>query len=198
MSNTVSDTKRIAFVVAPLTGDELQATRRDAAIVYSILTDPQLGMCHKSKSKLIHECSNRDNFQSELTSVLKDWDSQTQLIIYFSGHGEVANKNKYCLKIGETKYPFSNLISELEIAGVNRAIIILDTCHSGAAIGIKKDGSSLISEEVPQGIAIIASSKQTQLSYELQDGSADFSRDVEKEMRFAISQREPNTILCYI
>ncbi|NEP55856.1 MAG: tetratricopeptide repeat protein [Symploca sp. SIO2G7] len=167
-----NETKRIAFVVAALTGEELQASQRDANTIFDILTDPSLGMCHPKQSKLIHECSSREELESAIFSVLEYWNSSTQLILYFSGHGEVI-RNNYCLKFGEKFYPFRNLLTELETNGVSRAILILDACHSGAAIGTKSDSSSIIVEEddIPQGIAIIASSKKTQHSYELKDGS---------------------------
>ncbi|NES18256.1 MAG: tetratricopeptide repeat protein [Symploca sp. SIO3E6] len=173
MVDNSNETKRIAFVVAALTGEELQASQRDANTIFDILTDPSLGMCHPKQSKLIHECSSREELESAIFSVLEYWNSSTQLILYFSGHGEVI-RNNYCLKFGEKKfYPFRNLLTELETNGVSRAILILDTCHSGAAIGTKSDGNSIIVEEddIPQGIAIIASSKKTQHSYELKDGS---------------------------
>lgn len=172
MVNKSDSAKRIAFVVAALTGEELQASQRDASIIFGILTDPNLGMCHPKQSKLLHECSSRIELESAISSVLEAWDSSTQLILYFSGHGEVI-KNNYCFKFGEKLYPFRNLLTELETNGVSRAILILDTCHSGAAIGAKNYGRSTIIEEneIPQGIAIIASSKKTQQSYELKDGS---------------------------
>ena len=37
--------KRIALVLNPLTGEELKGVKRDVSKVYSILTDPQRGMC---------------------------------------------------------------------------------------------------------------------------------------------------------
>ncbi|NET55588.1 MAG: hypothetical protein F6K47_05280 [Symploca sp. SIO2E6] len=166
------ETKRIAFVVASSTGEELQATTRDATTIFNILTDQSLGMCHPKQSQLIHRCSSRTELESAILPVLECWNPSTQLIFYFSGHGEVI-KNNYCLKFGEKYYPFRNLLTELETNGVSRAILILDACHSGAAIGTKSDGSSIIVDEddIPQGIAIIASSKKTQQSYELEDRS---------------------------
>ena len=172
MVSNSNDTKRIAFVVAALTGEELQASQRDASTIFTILTDPTLGMCHPKQSKLVHECRSRAEFELAISSVLESWDSSTQLILYFSGHGKTI-RNNYCFKFGEKNYPFRNLLTELETNGVCRAILILDACFSGAVIGTKSDGISTIIEEndIPQGIAIIASSKKTQWSYELKDGS---------------------------
>ena len=158
MISNSNDTRRIAVVVAALTGEELQASQRDASTIFTILTDPDLGMCHPKQSKLIHECRSRTQLESAISSLLEFWNSSTQLILYFSGHGEVI-RNNYCFKFGEKNYPFKNLLTELETNGVSRAILILDTCHSGAAIGTKSDGNSTLIEEneIPQGIAIIAS-----------------------------------------
>jgi len=172
MVNYSDGAKRIAFVVAALTGEELQASQRDASAIFTILTDPTLGMCNPKESKLIHECRSKIDFNSAIDLVLQRWDSSTQFIFYFSGHGDTIGNN-YCFKFGEANYPFKNLLTELEMNRVSRAILILDTCYSGAAIGTKNDGSPVIVEgkDISPGIAIIASSKKTQQSYELEDNS---------------------------
>ncbi|MBD2691571.1 caspase family protein [Anabaena catenula] len=163
--------KRIAFVTAALTGEELQASQRDAAVVFGILTDPELGSCDPKLSTLIHQCGSQTEFEEAFSLILKSWDSTTQLILYFSGHGKVINNN-YCLRFGENVYPFKNLITQLEVNGVGRAILILDTCYSGAAIGTKSNENIfIIEDDIPQGIAIITSSKKSQQSYELENGS---------------------------
>ncbi|MEM1393186.1 MAG: tetratricopeptide repeat protein [Cyanobacteria bacterium P01_H01_bin.150] len=172
MADNSKETKRIALVVAALTGEELQATQKDAVRIYGILIDEDFGMCDRQESKLIQSCKSRKDFDSAISSTLKDWNSSNQFILYFSGHGEV-RKNIYCFKFGKELYPFKNLLNELEIKGVNRTILILDTCHSGAAMGTKSEGDSTIieKEEIPQGTAIITSSKKIEQSYEKKDGS---------------------------
>ena len=174
MVNESDNPKRIAFVVASATGDELQGGKRDVSNVFSILTDPSLGNCHPKQSKMIPECSSKEQFQLEIDAVLKSWNSSDQFIFYFSGHGKII-RTHYCFKFGEQDYPFEFLKTSLKFNYVNRAIIILDSCYSGGAInsGTKSNGDSKIIKEddIPEGIALIASSKQTQYSHELKDGS---------------------------
>ena len=80
-------------------------------------------------------------------------------------------------------YPFKNLMNELDVAVVKRAIIILDACHSGAALEGSKNADGNIfnhinEDDIPQGIAIIASSRKTQKSQELSDGSSGVFTDI--------------------
>ncbi len=171
--------QRIALVLNALTGQELQAGNRDVSRIYTLLTHPQQGMCASNGPTPIHECKSINDFNNSLFITLNDWNTKNQLIFYFSGHGDIRG-NQYCLKIGLSNldwYPFNNLMNHLDMAGVRRAIIVLDACHSGAAAqGIKniKDSISgaIQKENIPQGIAIIASSRKTQTSHEFSDGSS--------------------------
>ena len=177
--------KRIALVLNALTGQELKAVKRDVSRVHALLTNPNKGMCTPDGPKPIHECQSRNEFSNSLQSILSGWCSRNQLIFYFSGHGGIRG-NQYCLKMGVEEsdwLPFNNLINDLEMARVKRAIIVLDACYSGAAIeGIKNLNDSLnnaIKEDtIPQGIAIIASCQKTQTSHELQDGSSGVFTDI--------------------
>lgn len=166
--------KRLALVINTLTGTELTGGKRDVSKVYSVLTDPKFGACSVGGSTPVVDCDSRSTFEQKLSSLLKHWNSDDQLILYFSGHGKIRGET-YCLKFGkpdnEEFLPFDNVLNELKSALVTRAIIILDACFSGA--GIKSDSIEEIvnSPRLPQGIAILASSKPSQLSYELDDGS---------------------------
>ncbi|NEP81128.1 MAG: tetratricopeptide repeat protein [Okeania sp. SIO3B3] len=178
--------KRIALVLNTLTNGELKGGKRDVSRVYSILTNPEQGMCPANGSTLIHDCQNREQFETILKSILKNWDIKTQLVFYFSGHGDIRGNNQYCLKMGLDNsewYPFKNLMNELDMAGVQRAIIILDACHSGAAVEGNKNlddniFNSIKKDDIPQGIAIISSSRKTQKSKELPDGSSGLFTDI--------------------
>ncbi len=72
-------------------------------------------------------------------------------------------------------------MNDLDAGGVQRAIIILDACHSGAAIKGTKNSDILASinkESIPKGIAVIASSRASQTSHEMPDGSASVFTDL--------------------
>jgi len=172
---SAQDSKRIAFTINSFTGNELRAGNRDVARVYSLLTDPAIGMCRNDFSKPIHECKTRNEFWDHLSYFLNEWSVKDQLLFYFSGHGSLL-RHRYCIKLGKSQsdfLPFENLMNDLDAFGVKRAILIIDACHSGA--GIKDEDyifSSIDHDDIPKGIAIIASSKASQTSKELDDGSS--------------------------
>ena len=169
--------KRIPFVLNPKTGEELRTGNRDVAKVYALLTNPSLGECIAEGNKPIHECESLLDFLSMFRSVINNWQIEDQLIFYFSGHGDIQG-NQYCLKLGLNNsdwLPFQNLINELGRCSVKRAIFILDACFSGAAVeGVKGSSNfaSIREDDIPKGIAIIASCKKSQVSRELPDASA--------------------------
>lgn len=167
--------QRIAFVLNALTGEELKAGNRDVARVYSLLTDQKLGGCTIDSPKPLHECKNRNEFWEAFSPILKQWRVENQLLFYFSGHGDIS-QDQYCLKLGQDFLTFTSLMSDLKASKVSKAILILDACHSGAALGVKGDSNDTFSTikqaEIPRGIAIVASSLASQRSYELSDGSA--------------------------
>jgi tetratricopeptide (TPR) repeat protein len=200
MPDPHNDIKRIAFVVASLTGEDLKSPSRDAALIYEILTDTKLGMCDAASSSLVYKCNNRAEFQSEFLKVLKKWNSNNQLILYFSGHGEVKKGKQYCILMGTEPIPFANIISDLQMEGVSRAILILDACRSGAALGGVKNNefTPFEQKDIPQGIAIIASSKESQLSYELEDGSRSvFTHIFCEGIKTGLSGKTtPNDLIC--
>jgi formylglycine-generating enzyme required for sulfatase activity len=173
----IAPAKRIALVTNALTGLELSGGNRDVAMVYSLLTDPTLGSCSTDSPPPIHQCENRYRFEQVLGTLISNWKVADQLILYFSGHGEIRG-GTYCLKIGTTDddyLPFDNIVNELSSHNVTRAIIMLDTCFSGAATRIKTDSAIKSVIELPKlskGIAILASSQPSEISHELPDGSS--------------------------
>ena len=180
MATNPNHPRRIAVVLNALTGNELTAGKRDVARIFALLTNPELGNCSNEVSIPIFQCSSRADFMKLVIPVLKQISSNEQLIFYFSGHGEVRG-SKYCLKLGQTDddlMAFDALMSEFEVKAISRAIVILDACQSGAALGIKNSTelSSIISRyEIPKGMAILASSGATEVSRELDDGLWDFT-----------------------
>ncbi len=168
--------KRIAFVVNALTGNELSGGNLDSVNIFRLLALPELGGCETRPGPL-HECADRTKFEICLTRILNSWKSQDQLIFYFSGHG-IYRHDQYCLVFGEDQksfYTSKGFLSELKASGVSRAILIIDACYSGATINNKETGESREfkpnSENVPPGMTIIASSRSNQRSHELPDGS---------------------------
>ncbi|XOF34482.1 MAG: tetratricopeptide repeat protein [Candidatus Electrothrix sp. YB6] len=182
MSSAENNPRRIAVVVNSLTGDELKAGNRDVSRIYSLLTNHELGACSIDSPKPLHECKSCNELRGSVAPVIENWHLTDQFIFYFSGHGTVLN-GRYCLQLGASSeiLPFDCLMIDLEVKGVQRAIIILDACHSGAAIQGSKNSDILASINkgtIPKGIAIIASSRASQTSHEMPDGSASVFTDL--------------------
>jgi len=168
---------RIALVVNALTGPELSGGRADANNVFAVLNDRELGACAPNGPAPLRDCDSRATFQTKLDDVLKNWRTEDQLILYFSGHG-VVRRGVYSLVFGkapdESFLPFDAIRADLDANGVRRAILILDACQSGAVLqrGAKPwpDGAPL-KAELPAGVAVLASCRHSEHSWENDDGS---------------------------
>ena len=170
---------RIAFVVNALTGPELSGGKSDSARIYAVLIDGSLGKCDPGRSPApIHQCDSQVSFHTHLDNVLSSVTPDDQMVIYFTGHGTYKN-GIYCLEFGHTAknyLPFDNILTVLQTRSISRALIIIDACHSGAATEKGRKSSeptySPQPEQLPRGIAIVSSCRATEVSAELQDGSA--------------------------
>lgn len=112
-----------------------------------------------------------------LTGAAQAAEPDDLLLFYFSGHGLVDGSESYLLPCDShlaaarhTGLAISDVREIIEGSAARSKIIILDACHSGAALG---KASSAMSAEFFQhvfaeaeGMAVLASCKQGQLSWE--------------------------------
>jgi len=124
------------------------------------------------------ELPARANILVALKAVADATEPDDLLLFYYSGHGEEAGGESYLvardgrrLVLGDTAVPVSRVKAIMEQAPARAKVIILDACHSGADIGGK--GPKPMSAgfirrvfEQAEGLAILASCRQRQLSYE--------------------------------
>jgi len=124
------------------------------------------------------ELPTRDNILVALKAVADATDPDDLLLFYYSGHGDEDGGESYLvarngkrLILSDTAVRVSRVKEIVEEAPARAKVIILDACHSGADIGGK--GPKPMSEEFirrvfeqAEGLAILASCKQGQLSYE--------------------------------
>lgn len=170
--------RRIALVVSAASGAELTGGRRDAMRVYSVLTDEDLGCCDPASPTPVVECSTRAQFEAVWHELIANWEPADQLIFYFSGHGAMKN-SKYALAFGappqQHYLPFDHIAADLQAHGVRRAVLILDACHSGAALqaGAKELPPEMpcIEQPLPEGVVVLASCRESELSFEFEDGA---------------------------
>ncbi|MFN8470357.1 MAG: caspase family protein [Caldilineaceae bacterium] len=167
---------RIAFALNGKSGEELYAGTKDVSRVFEILVDEKMGMCDRGRSIQVHDCASRGQFLAKLEVACSRWNFTDQLVFYYSGHGALRN-NVFGLCLGNEFQPFSGLLTELQVWGVERAILIIDSCHSGEAIFIKGEDDPLDAlrttpeQSFPKGISVLASSHPSELSFELPDHS---------------------------
>ena len=157
--------------------------------MWSVLVDKDIGMCVRKSSKLLTNCKNAIEFQKEFREVCNNWNVRNQLIFYFSGHGE-KRSNIYALQFGDsnpTYYFINDLFNTIGFYSIQSAIIIIDACQSGAITTGTIKGSSKKTQfeiplpDIPAGIAVITSSRETGFSHEKDDGSFVVSQKQEWE-----------------
>jgi len=126
------------------------------------------------------ELPSRTNILAALKSVANATEPDDLLLFYYSGHGDEAGGESYLvardgrrLVLSDTAVPLSRVKEIVEEAPARAKVIVLDACHSGADIGGK--GPKPMSAEFirrvfeqAEGLAVLASCQQGQLSYEWQ------------------------------
>jgi hypothetical protein len=126
------------------------------------------------------ELPTRDNILVALKAVVDATEPDDLLLFYYSGHGDEDDSESYLvarngkrLVLSDTAVRVPRVKEIMEQAPARAKVIVLDACHSGADIGGK--GPKPMSAEFirrvfeqAEGLAILASCKQGQLSYEWQ------------------------------
>ncbi len=120
----------------------------------------------------------RDNMLVALKAVADATEKDDLLLFYYSGHGDKEGSESYLVTqngrhvaLEDTAVKISRVKQIMQQAQARAKVIVLDACHSGA--NIEGKGAKSMSEEFIQrvfkqaeGIAILASCKQGQVSYE--------------------------------
>ena len=122
----------------------------------------------------------RANILGELSAVAQAAGEGDLLLFYFSGHGVAEGGESYLLprdtRLPALKHTAVAMRDVRELIGQSPArarVIVLDACHSGAPIG--KAGATMTPEfirrvfEEAEGMAVLASCKQGQQSWEWPD-----------------------------
>jgi hypothetical protein len=123
------------------------------------------------------EKPTRANILAELSTVAQAAEADDLLLFYFSGHGKAEGGESYLFardtRLAALKHTALAMADVHEIITQSPAhakIVILDACHSGAAIG--KSEPTMTPEfiqrvfEEAEGMAVLASCKQGQQSWE--------------------------------
>jgi len=126
------------------------------------------------------EKPSRANILTALKAVADATEPDDLLLFYYSGHGEEKGDASYLvardgrhLTLSDTAVSISRVKELMDGAAARAKVIVLDACHSGADIGGKGPKPMTVEFinrvfEQAEGMAILASCKQGQLSYESQ------------------------------
>lgn len=120
----------------------------------------------------------RDEILTQLTIIAKATNPDDLLLFYFSGHGDENDGESYLIarntnlsSLQFTGVKVADVKQIIEEAPARAKVMILDACHSGADISGK--GAKAMTPEFirrvfreAEGMAILASCEQSQLSYE--------------------------------
>ena len=120
----------------------------------------------------------RANILVSLKAVADNTEPDDLLLFYYSGHGDEDGGESFLvardgrrLVLSDTAVSVARIVQIVGAAPARAKVILLDACHSGADIGGK--GPMPMSEafirrvfEQAEGMAVLASCKQGQLSYE--------------------------------
>ena len=173
----------------------LDFTTKDARDFAAVLTDPSYGRFRKDHVHLLldQEATTR-NIKTELNLIARSAARDDLVLIYLASHGsaretDVGGVNyviTYDTDVGDPDSLYATALPMVELVNVvrnrvksRRAVVILDTCHSGGALvagarGFKVSGvnPSAASEETLNGLrqgegrAVITSSRVDESSYE--------------------------------
>ncbi len=157
----------------------LQVCVKDVEVIHKRLIE---GGFNPARIRLLADSTEvlptRDNILVVLKSIADATEPDDLLLFYYSGHGDEDKGESYLvarngrrLVLRDTAVSVSRIKEIMEQAPARAKILILDSCHSGADIGGK--GPKPMSAEFirrvfeqAEGLAILASCKQGQLSYE--------------------------------
>lgn len=128
------------------------------------------------------EQPSRDNILTTLQSAANAAEQDDLLLFYYSGHGDIDENESYLVarsghlvNLRDTAVSLTRVVEIMQSSAARAKVIILDACHSGADIGSKKGAPPMPPEfisrvfEQAEGLAILASCKQGQLSYANQE-----------------------------
>ncbi len=126
----------------------------------------------------LSELPTRENVLTTLKMVAKATQPDDLFLFYYTGHGDVDENEGYLVaydgrmaNLEDTAVSITRIKQIMSQAAASAKVIILDACHGGAAIGAK--GPKRMSPEFihrvfeqAEGIAILSSCKQDQISHE--------------------------------
>lgn len=166
------------YIVCAGISSNLAYTQNDAKAVFQLFKS-QAGHLFGSVEGILLVCKDRTD-RAFMGTVLEDLKNrglrpQDVLIVFFSGHGQVGasgfgligSNNTSSLKYSLLNYQ-EDIIMNLQELSCKR-LILMDACHSGAALGMKSNDLQQVQDAIsktPPQIITISSSSGDETSFE--------------------------------
>lgn len=154
---------------------DLEYAPLSAEEVYQVLTSPKYGDCDPNASvlKLVkaEESLTEPEVNELLLQIIEQLKPGDQFVFYFCGHGEVHAGDFFLILPGTPKnnplrsYDFAGLSRRLKLGNVNKAILIVDTCHSKAMFdSVKHFMGDWKPNDLPTGFGFLAATSEFELA----------------------------------
>ncbi len=175
MPETEQGQKRIALVIGIghyTHYHALQYAPPSAEDVYDLLIAPQFGNCDPQRSikKIVKQ--GQTLTPSELDEIVNHTidhiEAGDQFVFYFCGHGKIHGNDLFLILPESRKdailecYDFRALVRKLKLIGGNKAIFIVDACHSAAMLNSIEELMDDWTPELPKGFGFMAASGKFQ------------------------------------
>ncbi len=170
----------------------LEYSPSSAKRVFELLINPEFGHCAPEKSTLIMVTEKDDghwlhkrtqggkveenengpvNLNDEIDNALKAMNPGDQFIFCFCGHGAVRGKDLYLVlpeyRSDDTPpgYSMNRVTVALDDHRVNKAILIVDACHSGAMFSaLKNIQGNHWKPDLPEGVVFMSACSEEQFA----------------------------------
>jgi len=172
-----------ALIIGVGDDNDLPGTINDAKGLADILKNE--GRCAYLPEQvhlLTNEQANRDSVLTSLDKLAQSTDSNSTVIIYFSGHGYTTGKSHYLMTYGydvnrleKTAISGTEFADKLKAIEAKKVVVLLDCCHAGGVSFVKGVGLTKSPIPIPhdaleelekgKGYAFIASSRENEFSY---------------------------------
>lgn len=175
MPETEQGQKRIALVIGIghyTHYHALQYAPPSAEDVYDLLIAPQFGNCDPQRSikKVVKQGQTLTPAELDdiVNHTINHIETGDQFVFYFCGHGKIHGNDLFLILPESHKdailecYDFRNIVRKLKLIGGNKALFIVDACHSAAMLNSIEELMDDWIPELPKGFGFMAASGKFQ------------------------------------
>jgi uncharacterized caspase-like protein len=162
----------------------LKAPEKDAEAVARVLERNSSTLYKDVQVTLLtDESAGKKGIENALNALTKNAEKEDTVVLYLSGHGDLYGETFYYLPYDaditdyqSTCISISSINAFLRELPANKVLLLLDTCHSGAAAGgIAMSRGGLLEARLmaslarARGIVVFSSASETEYAYEIEE-----------------------------